>query len=192
MSKPECDLFDGHVGPIPRIFKSPIHVDHRGHFAEVINRQEVPVPESLAQVNHSHSTKGVLRGLHWQRRPHDVSKYVTCIQGAVEDVVVDLRKDSATFGRYKTFTLTGIASSKDRLSLWVPEGFAHGFLTLSETADVVYLQSGVHNAKAERGLRWDDSVVGIQWIPVVTSFVVSDKDKAAPLLSELSDADLFV
>jgi dTDP-4-dehydrorhamnose 3,5-epimerase len=110
----------------------------------------------------------------------------------VEDVVVDLRKSSKTFGQYKSYILTGIASSKDRLSLWVPEGFAHGFLTLSETADVIYLQSGVRNEESECGLRWDDPDIGIQWMPAVTSFVVSDKDKNAPLFSELPNADLFI
>jgi len=193
VSEPECDLFDGMVGPTPRIFRSQIHSDHRGHFAEVINRQEVPVPESVAQINHSHSVEGVIRGMHWQRRPYDVSKYVTCLAGAIEDVVVDLRKSSKTFGQYKAYHLLGIAKAGDRYSLWVPEGFAHGFLTLSKTADVMYLQSGVYHPEAECSLSGCDPAVGISWVSdMAFPFILSDKDKNAPLLSELPDADLFL
>jgi dTDP-4-dehydrorhamnose 3,5-epimerase len=193
MTTRECVEFDASVGPVPQQFSEKVHTDDRGYFTELFNQSRIPVPESIAQINHSHSTAGVLRGMHWQVSPFAVGKYVTCLRGVILDAVVDLRRSSSTFCRWRTYSLLGDGFSEVRHSLWVPEGFAHGFLTFSAEADVVYLQSGLYCPAAERSLRFDDPTVGINWFSkdAVKQFVVSAKDRAAPLFTELMNEDLF-
>lgn len=163
-------------------------VDDRGFFQEVFNgpRMGQPLPEGMVQMNHSRSEKGVLRGMHWQM-PNPVGKFVTCLHGRILDVVVDIRKSSSTFKEWAAYELDAERGQR----LWVPEGFAHGFVVMSPMADVLYLQSAPFNSEGDRVLRWDDPEIGIEWPSVGCTFIISDKDKSAPLLSEIPGEALF-
>ena len=188
-----CRKFDISRSDTPRLHTKTVHRDHRGHFAEVWDRSLTLDCWNMQQVNHSFSMNGVTRGLHWQVNPYAIGKYVTCVNGVIQDVVVDLRMSSSTFGYWRAYYLRGRNDLFERDSLWVPHGFAHGFQVLSETADVVYMQTGLHVPEAERSLRFDDPVIGVDWAIDVegSNFSISDKDRNAPLLSDLSDDDLF-
>lgn len=158
--------------------------DERGFFSEVFRQSdfdELGMPP-FVQHNHSRSQKGVLRGLHYQLPPAAIGKLVRCARGAILDVAVDLRKGSATFGQHVAVELDDTATKM----LWVPEGFAHGFLTLSEVADVIYMQSGYWSAEHERSVRWDDPSLAIPWPEPNPR--LSNKDARAPRLEE---AELF-
>ena len=162
--------------------------DERGFFQEVYNgpRMGQPLPRSMTQISHARSSRGVLRGMHWQQ-PNPVGKYVTCVSGRILDVVVDIRKSSPTFKQWRGYEL----NSDQGQSLWVPEGFAHGYVVISATADVLYAQSASFDPDCDRVLAWDDPEVHIDW-PVMTSpFTISDKDKQAPKLSEIPEDSLF-
>lgn len=163
-------------------------VDDRGFFQEVFNgpRMGHPLPEGMVQMNHSRSTKGVVRGLHWQM-PNPVGKFVTCLHGRILDVVVDIRQSSDTFKKWAGYEL----DSERGQRLWVPEGFAHGFVVISPVADVLYLQSAPFDPEGDRVLRWNDPSIGIEWPVMVDEFTISEKDKNAPLLSELPEEALF-
>jgi dTDP-4-dehydrorhamnose 3,5-epimerase len=156
--------------------------DARGFFFESYNRRrfEEAVGEAadFVQDNHSRSCRDVLRGLHYQLPPNAQGKLVRVASGAIFDVAVDLRRSSATFGRW-----TGIELSADNhRQFWVPPGFAHGFLTLSETADVLYKASGFYSPEDEGALAWNDPEVGIEW-PLAGDAILSDKDRTAPSLA---------
>jgi dTDP-4-dehydrorhamnose 3,5-epimerase len=140
----------------------------------------------MVQVNHSRSRKGVLRGLHWQQ-PNPVGKYVTCIHGRILDVVVDIRKSSPGFKTWRGYEI----DAESGQSLWVPEGYAHGFLVISPMADVLYAQSAAFDPEGDRVLRWNDPEVGISWPAMLKEYVISEKDATAPLLSELPGEALF-
>ena len=163
-------------------------VDDRGFFQEVFNgpRMGHPLPEGMVQMNHSRSTKGVVRGLHWQM-PNPVGKFVTCLHGRILDVVVDIRQSSDTFKKWAGYELDSARGQR----LWVPEGFAHGFVVISPIADVLYLQSAPFDPEGDRVLRWNDPSIGIEWPVMVDEFTISEKDKNAPLLSELPEEALF-
>jgi len=184
-------------GPLlltPRV----IH-DDRGFFFESWNRMsfaaglgiKVEDSPSFLQDNHSRSTKGVLRGLHYQLEPNPQAKLVRCVAGEIFDVAVDLRQSSNTFGQWIGVHL----SELNHQQLWIPVGFAHGFIALSESADVLYKASGYWNKECERSLLWNDPEIAIQWpldITADTLAVISPKDAAAPTLSEaLSSGDVF-
>ncbi len=186
------------AGPLlitPRVFG-----DDRGFFFESWNERsfqsaliEAGVAEKEAlslrfrQDNHSRSTQGVLRGLHFQLLPEPQGKLVRCTAGAIFDVAVDLRRRSPTFGQWVGTTL----SSDNYQQLWVPVGFAHGFLTLSDVAEVQYKASGFWNRDCERSMRWDDPDLAIQW-PLheagVSEPLLAAKDADAPLLATLESA----
>ena len=139
--------------------------DDRGWFSEVYNQQSFQaagLPASFVQDNQSHSQRGVLRGLHYQLgRPQ--GKLVRALQGHIWDVAVDLRPDSPDFGRHAAFDLKG-PELTDRLQLlWIPEGFAHGFLVLSETADVLYKTTDLYYPEGERCIQWNDPTLNIAW-----------------------------
>jgi dTDP-4-dehydrorhamnose 3,5-epimerase len=198
MTKTACLEWDDSVGPVPQVVSQMFFEDNRGHFSEVWQRERQAVPANICQINHSSSKYLTFRGLHWQVQPYGVGKFVTCLRGVIEDVVVDLRKRSSTFGQWCSYTLHGKPLQPQRLSVWVPAGFAHGFLVTSPSgAEVMYLQDGLWHQEAERSLRWDDPDVGIDWpIHVAhagkdSSFLLSNKDREAPYLAELSDNDLF-
>lgn len=130
----------------------------------------------LVQDNLSRSTRGTLRGLHYQKPPAAVGKLVRCIRGRIFDVAVDVRKGSPSYGRWAAMEL----SDEGNKMLWVPAGFAHGFQTMSELADVVYKQTGYYSPADERGVLWNDPALGIRW--PVAGALVAPKDAALPPL----------
>jgi dTDP-4-dehydrorhamnose 3,5-epimerase len=142
----------------PRVFG-----DARGFFMESWNQQAfdaaVGRPTAFVQDNHSRSARGVLRGLHYQLPPHAQGKLVRVTQGRVFDVAVDLRRSSATFGRWSGVELSG----ENQRQFWVPPGFAHGFLVLSESADFLYKTTAYYQPAAEHAVRWDDAELAIAW-----------------------------
>jgi dTDP-4-dehydrorhamnose 3,5-epimerase len=134
--------------------------DGRGFFMESFNLkkfEKITGESNFVQDNHSKSSKGVLRGLHYQIE-HPQGKLVRCISGAVYDVIVDLRKSSSSFGKW-----FGIKLSENNLQLWVPPGFAHGFYTLTETAEIVYKTTDYYYPEYDRTLLWNDTNLGIEW-----------------------------
>ena len=151
------------------------------------NKQEFNL---FLQDNHSQSSIGVLRGLHYQLNPYAQGKLVRCISGEIFDVAVDIRINSPTFGKY----VGEFLSSENYLQLWIPEGFAHGFLTISEKAEVVYKTTNFWDKNSERSIKWDDPLINIEWPEIIVNnngILVSPKDSQAPLLSELNSKDLF-
>lgn len=162
--------------------------DSRGHFREVFHAQKFLQEgidlagaggPSFVQLNHSRSIKGTLRGLHYQE-PHGQGKLVWVISGTVLDVAVDIREGSPTFGQWSKAEL----SDQNNQAMWIPVGFAHGFLVLSDAADVMYACTDVYSPDCERSVRWDDPQVGIPW--GAHEPLLSDKDANAPLLTEVS------
>jgi dTDP-4-dehydrorhamnose 3,5-epimerase len=165
----------------PRVFS-----DARGFFYESFNarefEKETGVNKTFVQDNHSRSRKGVLRGLHYQLdRPQ--GKLIRVTEGEVHDVTVDLRRSSPTFGRWVSVKL----SAQDRCQLWVPEGFAHGFVVLSDNAEVLYKTTDYYDPTAERCIRWDDPSLAIDW-QLQCAPLLSEKDRQG---KSLQDADLF-
>jgi dTDP-4-dehydrorhamnose 3,5-epimerase len=161
-----------------------IHGDERGFFHETYRRDELAgsalAEVSLPQENHSRSRAGVLRGMHFQVG-EGIGKLVRCARGAMFDVVIDVRPGSPTYGRWEGFEL----DDRNLHQLWVPVGFAHGFYTVSEFADVVYKQTGYYDPARERAIAWNDPEVGVQW-PLEGVPALSSKDAAAPRLSEIA------
>jgi dTDP-4-dehydrorhamnose 3,5-epimerase len=167
--------------PEIKVIKRKQHFDERGFFTETYNEEEyldIEIPR-FVQDNLSKSSKGVIRGLHWQESPHGQGKLVTCVKGSILDVVVDVRKESSTFGDWVAVEL----KENDSQSLWVPEGFAHGFQSLEENTLVHYKVTSYWNKESERSLRWNDSKIGIEWRNMPS--IVSEKDNAAPMWSNL-------
>ena len=162
--------------------------DNRGFFQEVYNgpRMGSPFPASIVQINHARSSHGVLRGLHWQQ-PNPVGKYVTCVTGRILDVVVDIRKSSPTFREWRGYELNGAVGQ----SLWVPPGFAHGYVVISGEADVLYAQTATFDPACDRVVRWNDPALQIDWPVMTEPFRISEKDQRAPLLSEIPETALF-
>jgi dTDP-4-dehydrorhamnose 3,5-epimerase len=167
------------------ILEPKVFSDERGYFFESFNQrvfdEAVGRHVEFVQDNHSRSSKGVLRGLHYQAPPNAQGKLVCVTRGAVFDVAVDIRQGSTTFGRW-----TGIElSDTNHRQLWIPIGFAHGFLVLSESADFLYKTTAYYAPDAERSIRWDDPVIGILWPPIRQAPIVSAKDAAAPTLGDI-------
>ncbi len=162
----------------PRVFG-----DARGFFFESYNRKafEEAVGRSVefVQDNHSSSARGVLRGLHYQL-PHPQGKLVRVVLGEVFDVAVDLRRGSATFGRW----VGEVLSAENKRQLWIPEGFAHGFLVVSEQAEFLYKTTDYWHPEAEQCIRWDDPEIGIRWPLDGLAPTVSAKDAAGKRFSE--------
>ena len=165
--------------------------DHRGFFSEVYNRKalaEHGVTLDFVQDNHSLSVdKGVVRGLHYQLPPFGQDKFVRVIRGSVLDVAVDLRRSSPTFGRH----VTAVISAEKWNQILVPIGFAHGFVTLEPNTEVIYKVTHYWSKDHERALLWNDPALGIDWPVGAEEAILSDKDKAAPRLSEIPEQDLF-
>ncbi|EAR7411777.1 dTDP-4-dehydrorhamnose 3,5-epimerase, partial [Salmonella enterica subsp. enterica] len=157
------------------IFEPKVFSDERGFFMESFNQKvfEEAVGRKIefVQDNHSKSTKGVLRGLHYQVEPYAQGKLVRCIAGEVFDVAVDIRKDSETFGKWVGVNI----SSENKRQLWIPEGFAHGFLVLSDSADFLYKTSNYYSPIHERGIVWNDPTININW-PINIDKILSEKD----------------
>ena len=163
----------------PRVFE-----DERGYFYESFNEK---VFESLTdlkvnfiQDNQSYSSKGTLRGLHFQKPPFEQAKLVRCIEGKVLDVAVDIRKNSKTYGQHVAVLLSG----ENKRQLFVPRAFAHGFLVLSDTATFAYKVDNTYAPEFDVGIRWDDSILNIQWGVNESEVLVSEKDTKLPFFSE--------
>lgn len=160
------------------ILEPKVFGDDRGFFYESFNQKAFNDVTNLnikfVQDNHSRSRYGVLRGLHYQLPPHAQGKLVRCVRGAVFDVAVDIRKSSPTFGQWVGTEL----SESNHRQFWIPPGFAHGFLTLSETADFLYKTTDYWSAQSERSLMWNDTHVNIDW-PSFTNYILSGKDQRA-------------
>lgn len=174
---------DGPLMITPQLFS-----DGRGMFFESWNQrcfdEAIGVKTIFVQDNHSRSNRGVLRGLHYQLDPEPQGKLVRCSMGVIFDVAVDLRRSSPTFGQWVGAEL----SAENRRQLWLPVGFAHGFLTLSEFSEVQYKVSGYWNQSCERSIRWDDPTLGITW-PLAEAAVARpqlvERDASAPLLEQV-------
>jgi len=173
-----------------KLIKPDLRKDDRGFFMESWNRNSISEAGlgdiNFVQDNHSLSSKGVFRGFHYQLPPHQQLKLVRCISGQIFDIVIDIRRESTSFGDWVGVHLT----SSNFNQLWVPEGFAHGFLTLSEQAEVLYKVTNYWDKSAERTISWKDPSLLIKF-PFNGSFELSQKDNDAPFLSELEDNDLF-
>jgi dTDP-4-dehydrorhamnose 3,5-epimerase len=169
------------------ILEPKIHGDERGFFLESYNkrtfREATGADVEFVQDNHSSSRRGVLRGLHFQQ-PHAQGKLVQVLEGEVFDVVVDVRAGSPTFGRW----LGEFLSAETKRQLWVPPGFAHGFLVTSEEALFMYKCTEAYHPDAERSVRWDDPELGIAW--PLQEVTLSAKDRQAPPLAALPRAAL--
>jgi len=157
-----------------KIIEFDIHKDNRGQFSRIFCQkefEEVGIFKPIVQMNHSFTkTKGSVRGMHYQLPPTMESKYVRCISGEVFDVVIDLRRDSKTFLKW-----TSIHLKEDQgLMVYIPEGFAHGFQTLTDNAELIYLHSEYYEPKAERGIHHLDPLVNIKWPLEITD--VSERD----------------
>jgi dTDP-4-dehydrorhamnose 3,5-epimerase len=160
-----------------------VHGDERGFFVETYSREAwagLGVDAEFVQHNHSRSSRGTLRGLHFQTEPGQ-AKLLRCARGAILDVAVDLRRDSATYGQWEAHVL----DDERHHQLFVPIGFAHGFVVLSEVADVAYLVSSVYDPATEAGIAWDAPELGIDWR--VAEPLLSERDKTAPRLAEIAD-----
>src|SRR5918994_34707 len=162
-----------------------VHGDARGFFLETYRADAWSaegVPTGFVQDNHSRSRRGTLRGLHFQTHPGQ-AKLVRCATGRVWDVVVDLRRGSPTFGEWEGVELDDTTGAM----LWIPVGFGHGFLVLSEVADFVYKCTNYYDPATESGIRFDDTDVGIEW-PSDIELLYSQRDAEAPRLSEVADS----
>ena len=189
----ENNLIEG-----PLILRPKMFFDERGFFYESWNKKDwCEILKSnhqkeaiFVQDNHSKSTKGVLRGLHYQTKPNPQGKLVRCIKGEIFDVAVDIRKESETFGSW----VSAYLNSESKHQLWIPEGFAHGFLTMSETAEVTYKTTSYWDRDCERSIIWEDKNINIKW-PIQNnqslSILLSEKDKKGGELCKLKDEDLF-
>lgn len=168
--------------PDVKIFEPKVFGDSRGFFLESFNQKAFEEATGLkryfVQDNHSKSSRGVLRGLHYQLPPMEQGKLVRVIQGEVFDVAVDIRKSSPTFGQWVGIYL----SAENKRQLWIPEGFAHGFLTLSDTAEFLYKTTNYYSSQHEEAIAWNDPDLNIQW-PQVDSIILSAKDEKARLFS---------
>lgn len=158
------------------LFEPRVFGDDRGFFFESFSQQSfeqaVGHPVNFVQDNHSKSCKGVLRGLHYQRAPYAQGKLVRCVAGAVFDVAVDIRPGSPTCGQW----VGEILSAENKRQLWIPEGFAHGFLVLSDSAEFVYKTTNYYHPQSDAGIVWNDPLLDIRW-PLTYAPLLSDKDR---------------
>ncbi|TWR94131.1 dTDP-4-dehydrorhamnose 3,5-epimerase [Pseudomonas saxonica] len=171
------------------IIEPTVFSDERGWFMESFNKDRfckelknlsLNAPEDFVQDNHSVSKKGVLRGLHYQISPHAQGKLVRVVEGAAFDVAVDLRKDSETYLKW-----IGVELSKNnKKMLWIPEGFAHGFLALEDNTQFLYKTTNYYNPESERSLLWNDERLNIRW-PAIELINISAKDACAPNILSL-------
>ena len=161
--------------PDVKLIEPSVFEDERGYFYESFNQQKfndaIGEHVTFVQDNHSKSSKGVLRGLHYQEAPFAQGKLVRVVTGEVFDVAVDIRKDSPTYGQW----VAEILSAENKKQLWIPGGFAHGFLTLSLFADFVYKTTNFYNQKYENCILWDDNFLDIKWT-YQSKYIVSKKD----------------
>ena len=194
----KCFDYDGNLIQGLLIINPVINFDNRGFFQESWNKKTFrnilnenrQKEELFVQDNHSKSVKGTLRGLHYQKEPYAQGKLVRCLRGEIYDVAVDLRKSSKTFMSYAFVNL----SSFNQTQFWIPRGFAHGFLTLTDDTEVLYKTTNYWNKEAELTLKWDDPNIKINW-PLSTlkeGINISEKDRNAFSLDQLKNEYLFL
>ena len=179
MAKAQRTKLDGVVLVEPQVYG-----DERGFFLETYAVEEwkgLGVKADFVQQNHSRSSRGTLRGIHFQTSPGQ-AKLLRCARGSIIDVVVDLRRDSDTYGQWDSHIL----DDEKHHQLYVPVGFGHGFAVLSEVADVCYQVSSLYDPATEAGIAWDDPEVGVDW--QVEAPLLSQRDKEAPHLKEIADS----
>ncbi|ELY5816874.1 dTDP-4-dehydrorhamnose 3,5-epimerase [Cronobacter turicensis] len=168
------------------ILEPKVFGDDRGFFFESFNQrifeEAVGRKVEFVQDNHSKSAKGVMRGLHYQLAPHAQAKLVRCLQGAIYDVAVDIRLGSPTFGQWVGAEL----SAENKHQIWIPEGFAHGFIALEHNTEILYKTNDFYSKECERSIKWDDEQLNIAWPE--KAGIISEKDAMAPAFS---NADLF-
>ena len=174
------------------ILEPVAHGDERGFFCETYRREwdselGIGAAELFLQDNHSRSSRGVVRGMHFHIG-EGVAKLVRCGRGRILDVAVDLRRGSPTYGQWEGVELDDEAMR----ALYIPVGFAHGFCVLSDVADVMYKQTAYYDPAVERGIAWDDPDVGIQWPLPREELIVSERDTQAPALAEIAGELPFV
>ena len=178
------------VIPDVYIIEPSVYGDERGYFLESFNLEQFQkniYPIKFIQDNESKSSKGVLRGLHFQKPPFNQAKLVRCIQGTVMDVAVDIRKGSPTYGKHLAIELTG----ENKRQLFIPRGFAHGFSVLSDTAVFAYKVDNTYAPESDSGIRYDDIELNIDWGLKNKEVQLSVKDKSLPLFKDLESPFLF-
>ena len=166
------------------VLEPAIHGDSRGWFQETYRQNvlaDLGIPDRFVQDNQSRSARGVLRGLHFQVGDHPQAKLVRCARGAIIDVAVDLRRGSPTYGNWEAWQL----DDECGVQMYIPVGFAHGFVVLSDVADVVYRCSDYYDPAGDSGIRFDDPDIGVEWPGAPHS--VSHRDATAPLLADIAD-----
>ena len=171
-----------------KLLSPQVYEDDRGFFFESYNdlifKKETALGKNFVQDNHSQSCMGTLRGLHYQLPPKAQGKLIRVIKGEIFDVAVDIRKNSKTFGQWIGINL----SEKNKKQLWIPEGFAHGFLTLSDNAECLYKTTDFYEPTLERGIKWNDKELNIKWPLITSKLILSEKDKQN---MSLKNAELF-
>ncbi len=170
------------------LVKPKVFGDNRGFFMESYKKSDFianGIDVEFNQDNHSKSTKGVLRGLHYQAKPYGQAKLVRCSKGRIYDVTVDIRPNSKTFGKYVKVEL----SEDNKHMLFIPEGFAHGFVALTDEVELLYKASGEYAPLADRGVLWCDKDINIDW-EIDFEPILSDKDKVQPKLCEINKEEL--
>lgn len=171
------------------LVKPKVFGDNRGFFMESYKKSDFfanGIDVEFNQDNHSKSTARVLRGLHYQASPYGQAKLVRCGRGRIYDVAVDIRKNSKTYGKYVKVEL----SEENKHMLFIPEGFAHGFVVLSDEAELFYKASGEYNPQADRGLLWNDKDINIDW-EIHFEPILSEKDKVQPRLKDINIEELL-
>lgn len=168
------------------LLQPPVFEDERGFFTESFNQRRFTEATGVAapfvQDNHSRSRQGVLRGLHYQLPPHAQGKLVRVVRGRVWDVVVDVRRNASSFGQWLGLELDAARHQQ----LWIPPGFAHGFLTLSSEADCLYKTTAYYHPDGERGIAWNDADLAIAWPALAGGYQLSAKDRQQPALAQAS------
>lgn len=190
----ESKRFDEIAGQCPVLLMPKEFPDDRGYFLESWNEPKyrelgIPLqPAKFVQANVSKSKKGVVRGLHYQATPFEQGKLVSVLRGRVVDVAVDIRTGSPTYGKHVMAEL----SEENHHQLWIPAGFAHGFMALEDDTVFTYLVTGPYNGASDRGVLWNDPAIGIAW-PAIEGVepIVSLKDAALPFLSDIVDGFAF-
>lgn len=177
-----------------KIIENIVHSDERGFFLESYNKKKFcnffPQEINFVQDNHSRSKKGVLRGLHFQHQPYAQAKLLRVTKGAILDVVVDIRVKSRNFGKWESIEI----NENNALMLFVPEGFAHGFLAIENGTDVIYKTNNFYAPNSDGTLIWDDPLIGINWQLEhykITNPIISIKDQNALTLEQLSEKNLL-
>lgn len=171
------------------LIKPKVFGDNRGFFLESYKKSDFyanGINIEFNQDNHSKSTAYVLRGLHYQAKPYCQAKIVRCVKGKIYDVAVDIRPGSKTFGQYVRVEL----SEENKQMLYIPEGFAHGFVVISDEAEILYKASGEYAPQADRGILWCDNDINIDW-KIDFEPILSDKDKIQPKLCEINKEELI-